>query len=179
MINSATEVLEAAMKFLNLTYTDEYVLNTLLYGPEGESYVRVDEHHIKFPDGKKATDAPYTAHLSSGVLGSESLQYQFEDVSWEDVRLKLKENKETKRSPYFGFIFDPSDVITELSAINNVKNQYIPGLICGALDPETDIPEFIKALQDAGSQTLIEKKQEQLDEWLSKQKQITNSNKCN
>lgn len=169
MLSGSTKAPEAAMKFLNLFYTDPFVINTILYGIEGRDYVKVDEHHVRFPDGMTASDVPYTAQLSTGMIGSESLQYQFEGTDWSDVEFKLKENKETKRSPYFGFIFDMSDVRTEMSAINNVKNQYVPGLITGSLDPETTIPKFLEALKDAGADRVIQAKQEQLDRWLEQQ----------
>lgn len=170
MIASTTEIPEAAMKLLNLVYSDVDVLNTILWGVEGEDYVKVDEHHVKYPDGMTADTVGYTAALCSGLMGSESLQYQAEGMNWDDIAFKLSENKSTKRSPYFGFIFDPKDVKTELSAINSVRDQYLPVLACGALDPETTLPKFIKALDDAGAQTIIQKKQEQLDQWLSEQK---------
>jgi len=169
MLSGSTKAPEAAMKFLNLFYTDPFVINTILYGIEGRDYVKVGEHHVRFPDGMTASDVPYTAQLSTGMIGSESLQYQFEGTDWSDVEFKLKENKETKRSPYFGFIFDMSDVRTEMSAINNVKNQYVPGLITGSLDPETTIPKFLEALKDAGADRVIQAKQEQLDRWLEQQ----------
>lgn len=169
-INGNTQVPDAAMKMLNLTYTDPDVLNTILWGVEGEDYIKVDEHHAKYPDGKTADTVGYTAQLTSGILGSESLQLQFDGVSWEDIAVKLDENKSTKRSPYLGFIFNPKDVKTELSAVTNVNNQYLPGLVCGSLDPDTTIPKYIKALNDAGAQTIIQKKQEQLDKWLSANK---------
>jgi len=169
MISSTSEVPEAAMKFLNLVYSDKDVLNTILWGIEGEDYVKVDEHHVRYPDGKTADTVEYTAALCSGLMGSESLQYVAEGVSWEDVEFKLKENRETKRSPYFGFIFDPQNVKTEFSAINNVKNQYLPGLLSGALDPDEVLPRFINDLNAAGAQTVIEEKQKQLDKWLSEQ----------
>ena len=169
-INSNTQVPDAAMKMLNLTYTDPDVLNTILWGIEGQDYIKVDEHHAKYPDGKTADTVGYTAQLTSGILGSESLQLQTAGASWDDISFKLAENKSTKRSPYLGFIFDPKDVKTEMSAVNNVNNQYLPGLVCGSLDPDTTIPKYIKALNDAGAQTIIQKKQEQLDKWLSANK---------
>lgn len=39
MIASTTDVPEAAMKFLNLTYTDADIINLLIYGIEGRDYV--------------------------------------------------------------------------------------------------------------------------------------------
>ncbi|MBB6691775.1 ABC transporter substrate-binding protein [Cohnella xylanilytica] len=169
MVSSTSKAPEAAVKFLNLLYTDEQLINTILYGIEGEDYVKVDEHHVKFPEGKDANTVSYTAMISTGVVGSESLQYQFEGIDWSDVELKLKENKETERSPYFGFIFDPSKVKTQISAVNNVVNQYLPGLVTGSLDPETTIPKFVKALNDAGAADVIKSKQEQLDQWIASQ----------
>jgi putative aldouronate transport system substrate-binding protein len=170
VVNSNTEVPDAAMKMLNLTYTDKDVLNTILWGVEGQDYIKVDEHHAKYPDGKTADTVGYTAQLTSGILGSESLQLQPNGVSFEDISFKLSENKSTKRSPYLGFIFDPKDVKTEMSAVTNVNNQYLPGLVCGSLDPDTTLPKYIKALNDAGAQTIMQKKQEQLDKWLSANK---------
>jgi putative aldouronate transport system substrate-binding protein len=169
MINATTKVPEASMKLLNLVFTDEQVLNTLLWGIEGRDYIKVDEHHVRFPDGKNADTVDYTAYISSGIIGSESLQYQYEGIDWSDIELKLRENKETLRSPYFGFIFDPSSVKVEMSAISNVIDQYLPGLETGALDPETTIPKFVQALNDAGAQNVIKAKQEQLDAWLAAQ----------
>lgn len=169
MVSSTTEVPEASVRFLNLLYTDEALINTILYGIEGEDYVKVDEHHIKFPEGKDASTVPYTAMLSTGIVGSESLQYQLEGVNWSDVELKLRENKETEKSPYFGFIFDPSEVKTQMSAVTNVVNQYLPALVSGVLDPDTIIPKFVQALNDAGAEAIIQSKQKQLDEWIAAQ----------
>jgi putative aldouronate transport system substrate-binding protein len=169
MMSSTTKVPDGAMKLLNMTYTDKELLNTILYGIEGRDYVVIDEHHVNYPDGNSAATVPYTAQLSSGILGSESLQYQLEGMSYEDVNVKITENKETERSPYFGFIFDQSPVKTELSTINNVVNQYLPGLVTGSLDPDKTLPKFIKALNDAGAKTVIKEKQKQLDKWLEAQ----------
>lgn len=172
MVSSTSKAPEAAVKFLNLLYTDQKLINTILYGIEGEDYVKVDEHHVKYPEGKDANTVAYTAMLSTGIVGSESLQYQLEGVNWSDVEFKLKENKETQKSPYFGFIFDPSKVKTQMSAVTNVVNQYLPGLMCGVLDPDTTIPKFVKALNDAGAEDIIRSKQEQLDQWIAAQNNV-------
>lgn len=170
MVSSTSKQTEAAVKFLNLLYTDKDLINTILFGIEGEDYVKVDDHHVKFPDGLDANTVPYTAMLSSGIVGSESLQYQLEGINWSDVELKLKENKDTARSPYFGFIFDQSEVKTQISAVNNVVSQYLPALVSGSVDPGEIIPKFVNALKDAGAQAIIDSKQKQLDAWLAAQK---------
>lgn len=170
LVNSRTEVPEAAVKFLNLLYTDEQVINTILYGVENVDYVRVGERHVNFPEGKDANTVSYTAMLSTGLVGSESLQYQLEGVNLSDLQVKLDENKSTPRSPYLGFVFDQNDVKVQVSTVTNVVNQYLPGFMTGSLDLETALPDFIKALNEAGAQQIINSKQEQLDKWISEQK---------
>lgn len=169
-IASTSKVPEAAMKMINRLWTDEYLINTFLYGEEGVDYVKPDADHWAYPDGKDATTVDYTAALCTGVIGSESLQYQPVGTDIADIQLKLKHNKESERSPFFGFMFDASGVTTEMSAIANVYNQYVPGLICGTVDPETTMPEFLNALDAAGINTVIQAKQEQLDAWIAAQK---------
>lgn len=169
-IASTSKVPEAAMKMINRLWTDEYLINTFLYGEEGVDYVKPDADHWAYPDGKDSTTVGYTAALCTGVIGSESLQYQPVGTDIADIQLKLKHNKESERSPFFGFMFDASGVTTEMSAIANVYNQYVPGLICGTVDPETTMPEFLNALDAAGINTVIQAKQEQLDAWIAAQK---------
>lgn len=64
-----------------------------------------------------------------------------------------------------GFSYNSEPVSTEIAAISNVTNQYLPGLQCGSLNPSETIPEFLQALDDAGINVVIEEKQKQLDEW--------------
>ena len=51
-----------------------------------------------------------------------------------------------------------------------MKNQYLPGLACGSLNPETELPKFLQALEDAGLQKVIDEKQAQLDAWIAENK---------
>ena len=64
-----------------------------------------------------------------------------------------------------GFTFDSSNVKTEYTAVTNVIDQYLPGLICGSVDPATEIPVFLQRLEEAGLGTIIAEKQTQLDAW--------------
>jgi putative aldouronate transport system substrate-binding protein len=166
VIASTTKVPEAAMKMINIIYTDELVINTLLYGIEGVDYVKVDEHHWAYPSGKNENTVSYTASYSTGIVGSERLQLQPVGIDYEDVLLKLRQNKESKRSPYYGFIFNTDPVKNELTALNNVYGQYIPGIVCGSSDPAIAIPELNRALKAAGIDVVVAEKQKQLDAWI-------------
>lgn len=66
MIASTTDVPEAALKFLNLTYTDKDIVNLLIYGIEGRDYIMNDDGTVSYPEGEDSTTVPYTAQLSCG-----------------------------------------------------------------------------------------------------------------
>lgn len=165
MIASTTDVPEAAMKFLNLTYTDADIINLLIYGIEGRDYVLNDDGTVSYPEGEDATTVPYTAQLSCGTLGNFFLMYPTAGTDRHLLDWELEQNKTAKTSPAMGFTFDSSSVKTQYTAVKNVVSQYLPGLICGSLDPDTEIDKFVKALNDAGYQDILNAKQEQLDAW--------------
>lgn len=157
---------DAALKFINLLFTDKDVINLVIYGIEGRDYVKVDADHVKYPDGQDASTVPYTAQLSCGVVGSMFIQYLMEGADISDMQLMLDENKTSAMSPGMGFIFDSNTVADQYSAVTNVINEYMPGLISGSMDP-AEIPNFIAKLKAAGIDKIVEAKQQQLDQWLS------------
>lgn len=160
----------AAMKFLNMTYSSKDVLNLLLYGIEGTDYTKVDSEHVIYPSGKSAQNVSYTAALSSGLLGDEFNDYLLEGQDASDLKLMDSENKTSLRSKAFGFTFDSSSVKTQYSSVNNVLNQYLPGLRCGSLDPDTQLAKLNSDLNAAGIGDIIKAKQTQLNTWLGQQK---------
>ena len=165
MVASTSDVPEAAMKFLNLTYTDEKIINLLIYGIEGRDYVKNEDGSVAYPNGEDATTVPYTAQLSCGTLGNFFKMYQMGKSTPDSLKWELEQNKNAKTSPAMGFTFNSESVKTQYTAVQNVISQYLPGLICGSLDPDTEIKKFVGALNDAGYQDILEEKQKQLDSW--------------
>ena len=53
------------------------------------------------------------------------------------------------------------------TALTNVYNTYYKSIECGAVDPETIIPQMNSELYAAGLQEYMDEKQRQLDEWAS------------
>ena len=166
MVSSTSKVPEAALKFLNLTFTDPDVINLIIYGLEGRDYVLSEDGFMSYPEGQDAASVPYTAQLSCGTLGNFFLMHPMEGTSKESLVWEEEQNQLAKKSPAMGFTFDSSGVKTEYTAVVNVINQYLPGLLCGSVDPEVMIPEFRAKLSEAGLDEIIAAKQEQLDEWL-------------
>lgn len=169
MIASTTDVPEAALKFLNLTYTDKDIVNLLIYGIEGRDYVMNDDGTVSYPEGEDSTTVPYTAQLSCGTLGNFFNMYPTAGTSSESLAWEQKQNEEAKTSPAMGFTFDSSKLNTQYTAVKNAISQYLPGLLCGSVDPNTELTKFQQALQDAGYQDILNAKQEQLDAWKAAQ----------
>ncbi|HWT74652.1 MAG TPA: ABC transporter substrate-binding protein [Mobilitalea sp.] len=167
MVSSTCKKPEAALKFLNLTYTDPDVVNLIIYGIEGKDYVKNADGSVKYPDGMDAATVPYTAQLSCGIVGNFFIQYPFIASNPESLKWEENQNKNAKMSVAMGFTFDNSNVKTEYTAVESVISQYLPALQCGSVDPAVELPNFIEALKSAGMNSIIAEKQKQLDAWLA------------
>ena len=162
----------AAARLMNLLWTDEYVVNTIIYGLEGEDYVIPEgfdpiNSMPDYPEGLEAETVPYQARVSCGCFGNNFLMYGFMgDVK--DFGMDLINN--SKKSKYLGFLYDGSNCKTEVTAVNTVIKQYYISLVTGELNPDDILPTFIEELESAGINDIIADKQAQLDAWLAIQK---------
>ena len=163
MLAANTQVPEAAMKFLNLTYTDAEIANLIIWGLEGRDYVLDENGNAAYPEGQDATTVPYTAQISCGVVGNQFIQYLPVGSSYESLEWELEQNRTADTSPAMGFSFDSANYTTQYTAVRNVLTQYLPGIFCGSVDPATEVPKMIEALNDAGYQDILTDTQAQLD----------------
>ena len=159
---------KAAAKVLNYLYTDEFVENTLLNGVEGTHYVKNADGSISLPEGVEPDTSTYYCFISCGIVGNMAIQWPWDEAQPEGKKTIDQANAESTMSKAFGFAVGADNFATEASAITNVKNQYLYGLICGELNPDEYLPKFISALNDAGINTVVEDVQTQFDEFLNK-----------
>lgn len=160
---------EASMKFLNEMYTDPAVMNILSFGIEGVHWEKKDGGVIGYPEGVNADNSTYELGLD-WYFGNDFLNETWQGNDPADKEADMENNKTLKVSPAMGFNFDSTSVSTELAAIANVTNQYLPGILCGSLDPESAIPKFLAALKGAGIDAVVAEKQAQLDSWRAENK---------
>lgn len=161
---TATEP-EAAVKFLNLLYTDLDINNILAWGVEGRDWVENDEGLATYPDGVTAETVQY--HTSDFLYGN-----QFNVISWDSSIEKEREvQKEAmdnaRKSKYLGFTVDSTNVENEAIACFNVTKEYKASLSSGSVDVETVYAEYCQKLEAAGIQKIIDEYQSQLDKWLA------------
>jgi len=154
---------ERAMMFMNMLYTDKYLLNLLDYGVEGKHYVKKGDNVIALPDGQKADTVGYSN--SAWMFGNQMNTYLYDNEDpkkWDNFK---KFNSAAKFSPTLGFSFDPEPVKNEVAALANVNLEFESAVKTGTLDPETTIPKWIAKQKAAGLEKIQAEAQKQLDEW--------------
>lgn len=156
---------ERAVAFFDMMYNNPEVANLVINGIEGENYVlkEGEEGIITYPEGVDASNTTYTRLAWSWP--NQQIGYFWED---EDTTLwdQYEEFNQTAKTPVtFGFTFDTSKVMNEITACTNVSAKYVPALLCGTLDPDETIPVLIEEMKKAGIERIIEEKQSQFDAW--------------
>lgn len=152
---------EAAMRFLNLMFTDERIVNLLSWGIEGRDYTLDEQRNPVQNPGAKFVNP-------LGMYGDQRLRYEVDGDHRKAVRQAFSEQAVPRNPEYFGFRFDYTGLTTELTRIEQVKQEYLRLLECGCVDFDTVYPEFIEKLYDAGLQKVLDEKQKQFDIWRAK-----------
>jgi len=163
-ISANSEYPEKAMEFLNLLNTDPVLRNMVDSGIEGTHYKKVDDTHMENLPESKNYDMP------SYSLGNNMLLYlnnNDPDNKWDEFK---KFNAEGVNSPILSFNFDASNVSAELTAVQNVKEQYWAALMTGTLDPATNLDQVIEKFNQAGLEKVMAEAQSQLDAWRAENK---------
>jgi putative aldouronate transport system substrate-binding protein len=154
---------EAAVKFLNLMYTDPQIVNLLTWGIEGRDYESKADGTIGYPAGVTAQTVGY--HSADFLFGNQYLCKVWEGNPASLRQEALALNKNAVQSEVMGFSFDTSQIANEVTATTNVINQYRPSLESGTIDPARDLPNFIRDLDAAGAERIIAEIQRQIDAW--------------
>lgn len=163
VVSATSKYQKEAVKALNVLNSNEEVMNTLVYGIEGEGWEKVGENSVKLLDGY----LPDT-HLSGWNVGNNKIIYTPEAITEEQIKERDKNIEEATYSPILGFNFVSDSVKTEITNISNVMSKYQLGLNTGTLDPETTIPQMDEELEKAGMDKVVAEIQKQYDEFLSK-----------
>ncbi|MGG3284479.1 ABC transporter substrate-binding protein [Paenibacillus solani] len=174
-ISSGSEHPEAAMKLLNLMYTDPEIVNLLIYGIQDKHYVTVGEEAangqsiIDFPEGVNGGNSGYPP-TGGWIWTNQTIGHVWKGNPADYWEVQKEFNNTATRSAAYGFTFDSSRVRNQMTAASNVVAKYHEALMCGVLDPETTLPIFQKELKDAGIDDIIAEKQSQLDKWAASKK---------
>ena len=158
-ISRTSENPDRAMEFINLVNTDRKLYNLIVMGIEDKHYEKIDENYIR-----PIADSGYSPN-SDWMYGNQFNAYLKEGQDknvWAETDAL---NNSAKPSVAIGFAFDPTNIQNEIASVNAVVKEYELSLDTGSVDPEKTLPEFLKKLEQAGSNTIIAEIQKQLNEW--------------
>ena len=105
--------------------------------------------------------ASRSMELTRNAMGSPP-EYDTIREEWEKT---IKDGVGTEK--FGGFVFDPTNVQMEVTACNNVVQQYWWPLELGYTDKDAGFEEFKKNLEVAGIEKVIAEAQRQLDEYIT------------
>lgn len=156
---------DAAMKFLNMMYTDGRIVNLLNYGEENVDYVINADGTYGFPEGVDINTAGYHFEMS-WLFANQFLAGVWEGDAANLREVALEANNKAKMSPLFGFSASGKDMDTQLAGILSACNEYTSGLQSGSMSVEENLPKFQDKLKAAGIDEVTANVQEQLTQWL-------------
>ena len=160
-INSASQHPVESFKFLALLNSDPYLMTLLNYGVEGIHYTLNDEGLVEWNADARATYSPWTNGMGNVTILPDTA------AEGAGFRKAFQEFYASgKAIPVLGYIFNNDPVSNEMAALANVAAQYALALDCGAVDPETELPKFLAALDAAGMQTYLNEANAQLAAFL-------------
>lgn len=148
----------AAVKVLDLLYSNEEVTNLLYYGIEGKHYT-LDSDGLMLETEETYRYSNSFSNAIGNQLLSKNWQYNGKAYLQKEIRTTLQAEK----SSALGFNIDWSDYSRQVTGVTEACRKYLGGLMLGALDPETELPKFLDALSQSGMSELLEEKQRQLD----------------
>jgi len=168
-VSTSCENPEKVIKFLELLNTDIDLMNIMNLGIEGKHYVSRDGSLIvDYPEGIDSQTCGYGNFI--GTYGDSLKAKQRTPMTDEIMASATKfAYPEATSSPYLAYAFDTTPISTQLANVQAVVAQYAPALECGTVNPDEMIPQFIKALEDAGMNDVIAENQKQLNEFLAAQ----------
>lgn len=160
-----SEVPGAAVKFLNLMFTNNEIVDLFNYGIPEKHYVIGADGRVELPAGIDRSNNPYSMGMRF-LWGNRALAKVQAPFALDTMDRIIEINNTATKSKGIGFMFDPSPVKTEFANCVNVHQQYGKALGTGTVDPDTVLPEYLSKLAAAGCDKIVAEKQRQFDEFL-------------
>ena len=159
-VSSASQHPEESFRFLALLNSDPYLMTLMNYGVEGVHYTLDEDGLLVFTE-ERANYTPWTNGMGNVTLLPDT------QAEGKGFREAFKEFYASgKAVPVLGYIFNNEPVANEMAALSNVAAQYSLALDCGAVDPETELPAFLEALNGAGMEAYLAEANAQLEAFL-------------
>ncbi|HWT74125.1 MAG TPA: DUF3502 domain-containing protein [Mobilitalea sp.] len=153
---------ERALMVYDLLRNDATCYKLYNYGIENTDYVVTSDGKLARPDGWDSS----TDGLGTNFWCGRNDNLELTDSTWYAGKDDIYANYDTYaiNYPYGKFVFDNSNVSTQIAAMADVCANYIPRIAFGKVDdPKAMVAEFRQALKDAGYDDVLKEVQNQLN----------------
>jgi len=156
------ENVKAALRYMELLYTDTQFRDLLAYGIEGKHFNYYEGTVIRTQEGadEYRLDNFVTGPATSATVLSASKEILADKDVWEKV---FKEYEHAQMSDTNGFIYNGSYTEAMTSAMNAVWDEHRAELETGTVDPDETMAEIKSQMEAIGLDKLIEGAQKQMD----------------
>jgi len=155
-----------AMQLINLMHKDSNLLNMMLFGVPDTMWKKDADGRVNIID-----DSWLKAHPGAWVWGDVLLQSVTNKEDPNKNQMLIDYSKDALPHPSLGFRFKQEPVTAELTAINTAVGAGQRALLTGYVDPDVELPKFLKSLKDAGLDKYLAEVQKQYAEWKAKKGQ--------
>ena len=166
-VNAAAseEHAQAALKYMELLYTDRAFRDLLAYGIEGEHFEYYEGTVIRTARGGEnyLLDAFVTGPAVSASVVSADKSVVADADQWEKV---YEGYAHARQSDTRGFSYDGEKTEAIRAALYAIWDSHHSDLVTGTVDPDKTMAEMAKLMYAAGLQEVLDDAQKQLDDYL-------------
>ena len=158
---------KAALRYMELLYTDTAFRDLLAYGIEGKHFDYYEGTVIRTQLGgdEYRLDNFVTGPATTATVLSASKELLADKDQWKKV---YEGYKHAQISDTNGFIFNGSFTKAMTDALNNIWDAHRAELETGTVDPDETMAEIKKEMEAIGLDKVREEAQKQLDAYLAK-----------
>ena len=136
-------------------------MTILNYGAEGVHYNLTADGLVEFTE-ERGNYQPWTNGVGNVTILPPTVEQ--DNRFWDNFKAYYSTAKEI---PILGFAYDSSAVSTEMGAVANVVAEFMLPLCTGTVDPDEKIPEFLKKLEEAGVNDVLDDANAQLESFMA------------
>jgi hypothetical protein len=165
--NASEETARAALRYMELLYTDTDFRDLLAYGIEGKHFNYYKGTVIRTQEGSDnyRLDNFVTGPAVSASVVSASKEILADKDQWKKV---YEEYENAKMSDTNGFIYNDSYTKAMTDAMDALWEKYRARLETGTDDPDKLIAKIKKEMEEIGLNQVLEEAQKQMDNYQEK-----------
>ena len=157
-VGATTKNAEKAVELIKLVNSDKELFNILAYGIKDKDYTLDDE-------GKVIVNDNASYEMPAWKLGNAFNAYLKSGQSDDVVEQTVEMNNTAETSVLLGFVPKLTQLSSKVSQVQAINDEYA-ALKKGAVNPDGYYEEYIKRLNEAGQQEILQELQKQVDEFM-------------